>query len=207
MVFNNNKKGQAAIEFLMTYGWMLLVVLIVGALIFSFVDFGSLLPNKLDLSNSLKGSPSDSIAYSGDTANGEDANEVKIVFSYVGARQASIAANSGNIVTGLGNKCYSYNISNLDTKDTKGCSTGQTTCTAASISESVTFLNGQTGIISFICDSASNPTGTGITFTGAESFKILKNDVLEGTISIKVTNPKTSLEIPSTGPIRLAVGQ
>ena len=43
---NNNKKGQAAIEFLMTYGWMLLVVLIVGALIFSFVDFGSLLPNK-----------------------------------------------------------------------------------------------------------------------------------------------------------------
>jgi len=50
----NNKKGQAAIEFLMTYGWMLLVVLIVGALIFSFVDFGSLLPNKIDLNNNLK---------------------------------------------------------------------------------------------------------------------------------------------------------
>ena len=51
MVFNKNKGGQAAIEFLMTYGWMLLVVLIVGALIFSFVDFGSLLPNKIELNN------------------------------------------------------------------------------------------------------------------------------------------------------------
>jgi len=52
--FWKQKKGQAVIEFLMTYGWMLLVVLIVGALIFSFVDFGSLLPNKLDLSNNTK---------------------------------------------------------------------------------------------------------------------------------------------------------
>lgn len=37
MKFNGNRKGQSAIEYLMTYGWMLLVVAIVGGAIFMTV--------------------------------------------------------------------------------------------------------------------------------------------------------------------------
>ncbi|WEL19288.1 hypothetical protein [Candidatus Nanohalococcus occultus] len=38
MKFNHNRKGQSAIEYLMTYGWMLLVVAIVGGAIFMTVN-------------------------------------------------------------------------------------------------------------------------------------------------------------------------
>ncbi|MCA9460473.1 MAG: hypothetical protein KC550_08055, partial [Nanoarchaeota archaeon] len=89
MVFNKNNKGQAAIEFLMTYGWMLLVVLIVGALIFSFVDFGTLLPNKLDLSNDLRGVATEMTAYSNDFATPKN-NTITGVFAYNGAQKISI---------------------------------------------------------------------------------------------------------------------
>ena len=50
------RKAQAAMEFLMTYGWALLVVLIViGVLMYSgFVDTSNLLPEKCTLSISVK---------------------------------------------------------------------------------------------------------------------------------------------------------
>ncbi len=45
------KKGQAAMEFLMTYGWAILVVIIaISTLIyFGILDFSSLLPDRCDL--------------------------------------------------------------------------------------------------------------------------------------------------------------
>jgi len=60
----------------MTYGWMLLVVLIVGALIFSFIDFGALLPNKLDLTGNIRADSSQLLATSGND------NTVNVVFTY-----------------------------------------------------------------------------------------------------------------------------
>lgn len=204
MVFNKNtKKGQAAIEFLMTYGWMLLVVLIVGALIFSFVDFSSLLPNKLDLSNNLRGSPTDSIAYSGGYA-GNQANTVIAVFTYTGPKLSTIgitnaAATDSAITTSLGAKCYAYNVTNTETKGTQGCTDGgpnqvaaATGLCAAPFGNPVNFLNGQTGIVKYKC-----PTAT----------QLLKSDAVDGNINIIVTNPQTGLNVPSAGPIRLSITQ
>lgn len=184
MVFSRQKKGQAAIEFLMTYGWMLLVVLIVGALIFSFVDFNSLLPNKLEFHNNLKGQPQESLPYSNEySGNTSRQDKVMIVFSYVGAKRKKIAADSGTIQTTLQNNCNSTKIENLDTGDVvKG-------------SNSTSFLNGQSGMMTFDCSSVNGGTG------------LIKGDVLEGTITIQVKNPLTGLDVPSTGSIRLKIAQ
>ncbi len=103
---NNNKKGQAAIEFLMTYGWMLLVVLIVGALIFSFVDFGSLLPNKVELSNNLRADPTGSVAYSKDAASTTAKNMVTVSFRYNGVKRVTIDGNSSGRIIKEANGTY-----------------------------------------------------------------------------------------------------
>ncbi len=216
MVFKNKKQGQAAIEFLMTYGWMLLVVLIVGALIFSFVDFGSLLPNKMDLGNNLRGDAGSSVAYSNEATNAANMNEVKVVFSYVGAKQATIAYNSGTITNSLGNTCLSYGIENRDTGGSAGCNNNlaadcdAAAATAALGSTPVPFLNGQTGVITFICDSSAAAPALGPTAVGGvgpTAGNLLLSDVLEGTIAISVNNPKTGLDIVSSGPIRLSITQ
>jgi hypothetical protein len=177
---NFNRKGQAAIEFLMTYGWMLLVVLIVGALIFSFVDFGGLLPNKVDLSNTLRGDPTGSVVYSNDPANGADRNLVKVVFRYTGAKRAMINASSAYIVTDLGDKCPGILIKNLDTDN-------------PATSGTIPMLNGQDALITFNCSTADGGSG------------LLSGDSLNGKIVIKVTDPKSGLSIPSTGAIRLQI--
>ncbi|MFW5704888.1 MAG: hypothetical protein ACOCXG_03505 [Nanoarchaeota archaeon] len=126
-----NKRGQAAIEFLMTYGWMLLVVLIVGALIFSFVDFGALLPNKLDLSGNLRGMAAESQATSTD-------DTVKVVFSYVGANRGTIEGNAGTIELSTGETCSMTTVENKDTS-------------SGAVPADVNFLNGQLGIATFDC--------------------------------------------------------
>lgn len=180
MVFIKNKRGQAAIEFLMTYGWMLLVVLIVGALIFSFVDFGSLLPNKVDLNNNLRGSATDSAAYE---AGGEidssysDANVV-VVFTYNGAKRVEIGPEDAHIFPDSTSipSCNSTVIMNSDT----------TTETDVS-GDTVPFLNGQTGYFLFECTD------------------LIKGDVLEGRVQIDVKSISTGLKIPSSGPLRLTI--
>lgn len=178
MVFRKNKRGQAAIEFLMTYGWMLLVVLIVGALIFSFVDFGSLLPNKLDLSNNLRGDPTGSVAYSHDTAS-PNTDKVKVVFRYTGAKRAIISGDGNTIHTELGDTCTSSYLKNLDTG-------GEVNGTG-----DIAFLNGHDGLMTFDCSG----------ITGG----LLNGDSVVGDILIKVKDPKTELAVPSTGSIRLQV--
>ncbi len=175
MVIRNNRKGQAAIEFLMTYGWMLLVVLIVGALIFSFVDFGSLLPNKLDLSNNLRGDPTGSLALSSD-------NSVKVVFRYNGAKRALIGPKGAFITTELGETCNATVLTNLDTKNSVDGTAGN---------ETTAFLNGQDGLMNFDCSTVQGG--------------LLDGDSLVGTIVIPVQDPKTTLEIPSRGSIRLQI--
>ncbi|USN43906.1 MAG: hypothetical protein H6500_05970 [Candidatus Woesearchaeota archaeon] len=214
MAFNKSNRGQAAIEFLMTYGWMLLVVLIVGALIFSFVDFGSLLPNKVDLNNQLRGSAAESLAYSNDAANGDNVNEMRIVFSYIGAKQALINYDGGEIIDSLGNSCYSYKVENLDTNGIAGCDTDQAgACDDAAVTAltrptGVPFLNGQQGMISLICGGTGpTPATIGNAANAPTVGNLLLNDVLEGELTIGVVTPKTGLSVPSKGPIRIVISQ
>lgn len=198
MVLKSNKKGQAAIEFLMTYGWMLLVVLIVGALIFSFINFGSLLPNSLNLNNKLKGAPSDSIVFSKDYTNDDEKNEVLVVFTYIGDKQSQISSEGNIITTNLGNECHSYNLTNVGTKVSVGCASSESYSSieggASCLDAETTFLNGQKGILRFQC--ADTPGSN-----------LIKGSTVEGDILIKVKNPETGLEIPSTGDLRLSIGQ
>ncbi len=136
MDMRKNNRGQAAIEFLMTYGWMLLVVLIVGALIFSFVDFGSLLPNKLDLTNSFRGDAQRLVA----SANSD---QLQFVVRYVGARANQIDLNtSPPTFTAIGGKsCAFGNVTDASGVALDG--TGPVT--------SVSFVNGQESVFTFQC--------------------------------------------------------
>lgn len=184
MVFRKSKRGQAAIEFLMTYGWMLLVVLIVGALIFSFVDFGSLLPNKLELSNNLRGDPTGSVAFAeSHSGNASDQSQVKIVFRYNGAKRVTISGTSSEIETELGENCASTRVINLDTDSDSTDGTG------------LAFLNGQDGLMNFDCSSVSSNNG------------LLAGDSLVGEIRIPVTDPKTKLNVPSSGSLRMQISE
>ena len=94
---NNNKRGQVAVEFLMTYGWMLLIVLIVGALVFSFVDFGGLLPNTLEFEKNFRADASQ--------MNIED-ESITLVLDYIGTSgRISINATQVTFTDDLNNDC------------------------------------------------------------------------------------------------------
>lgn len=203
MEFKRNKKGQAAIEFLMTYGWMLLVVLIVGALIFSFVDFGSLLPNKLDLSNNLRGDPTGSLARSG-------TNDVKVVFKYNGPKRVLIGLNGAIIKTDLGEKCYAIELQNLNVPNgvvnaTSINITGSSVEYSTTGTGSLAFLNGQEGIMTYDCNRDNTLVNYGGTGTHGVSNGLLQGDSIVGTVTIPVVDPMTKLDIPSSGPIRLKI--
>ncbi len=210
MMFKKNKTGQAAIEFLMTYGWMLLVVLIVGALIFSFVDFGSLLPNKLDLSNNLRGDPTGSIAY--DSKASVLPNQVMVVFRYNGAKRAIISPKDAIIKSELGDTCYAVKLTNLNTGANVNVSDidiGTKTYSFDTTAIDTPFLNGHDGLMVFDCNSDDSAISGVYTVPAGEYHGVqgglLSGDTVVGTISIPVSDPKTSLEIPSTGSIRLSV--
>jgi hypothetical protein len=195
------KKGQAAIEFLMTYGWMLLVVLIVGALIFSFVDFGSLLPNRIDMAGNVRPSAADSFATSSPQAitgpTTSPSPDVVVVFTYIGTSRALINATNvvgagssldvpnTTITTIDGNVCGSVAVKNVDIDNDLLTSGFHDDPEGDS---GIFFINGQTGIIYFDCSTT-----------------LLQGDVLEGDIQIAITNSRTNLAIPNTGPTRLAV--
>lgn len=197
-----NKKGQAAIEFLMTYGWMLLVVLIVGALVFSFVDFGSLLPNKVDVSTqSIKGDSANSAAYASDYAEPTDANMIYVGFVFTGGQKGTISPEHASIVTDLGKICWAMSVTNerLNTNltVTRNVATGAVIGTPGSAPE---FLSGQPGMIKFQC----NATGTAVEGLG----NLLAKDVIEGQVSIGVKDVKRGTgarSIPNTGAFRLSI--
>ena len=178
MVFNKNKRGQAAIEFLMTYGWMLLVVLIVGALIFSFVDFSGLLPSQLELNNNLRGDPNQLNAYGGNPSY------IQFAGSYIGTRSALINASGIRVTTDLGTQCNSskgtIEVNNADTTDDGASGTGD---------EVISIINGQYFTVTINCNADALTSG----------------DVLEGEIVIPVTNSRTRLETRSSGSIRVAI--
>ncbi len=195
MVFNKNKSGQAAIEFLMTYGWMLLVVLIVGALIFSFVDFGSLLPNKVELNNNILSKQSESFARF-TTGSTDTTSHVVVTFVYQGSDRVTInASDAGSkIASDLDGDCDLTWVKNADTQEATTLNNGLSGLTATNEGQKVTFIQSQTGIAVYDCSNGYNNNG---------GFR--QNDVLEGTITLIFRSAKTDVPIPSSGPIRLGI--
>ena len=171
MVFSRkNKKGQAAIEFLMTYGWMLLVVLIVGALIFSFVDFGALLPNNLDLNNGFRQLAPDKItAY-------ETSDQVAFATTYISASLGQVTWD--NVDLTVDGSVYTCSIDSITNSDT-----GQN---ASSTGQTVNFVNGQIGVFVFDCPNLvsgdivegniviqySDPKVSSLTLTSSGSIRV-----------------------------------
>lgn len=190
--FKQVKKGQAAIEFLMTYGWMLLVVLIVGALIFSFVDFGQLLPNTVDMSNNFRGEPTQSDGQS-------STDTILVTFVYNGNDRVTINSSDvdrTSLEDQLGNECPIRWLKNVDT-NTHGPDTATTSnfeiAQGGEDSEAVVFLRGHIGIAEFDCSTGSGGPG------------LFPNDVFEGTIRVTAINARTSVPIRSEGNIRVGI--
>ena len=147
------KKSQAAIEFLMTYGWMLLVVLIVGALIFSFVDFGGLLPSQVDVSPPLRG---ESVLVSADSTSGE----VQFIVTYINAKGSTIAFEDAELLPDLSTtNCDISSLRNVDT-----------TAVADAVGEKINVINGHKVNVKFNCGS---DLISGDVFEGEAKFKVI----------------------------------
>ncbi|MCH8519901.1 MAG: hypothetical protein LAT82_04055 [Nanoarchaeota archaeon] len=184
--FKQAKKGQAAIEFLMTYGWMLLVVLIVGALIFSFVDFGNLLPNTVEMSNNFRAEPTQTRAI----AEGADGNSsVLISFSYNGNERITLeASNLSQIRGAVDEECELVWIKNTNTDASSDLnpSPGFEVDPGSQQTE-VVFLRGHSGLIEYSCST------------------LIPGDVLEGQLVLRATVAQTGFPLRSQGAFRVSV--
>ncbi|MEC8339169.1 MAG: hypothetical protein VXZ40_00965 [Nanoarchaeota archaeon] len=171
-----NRKAQAAIEFLMTYGWMLLVVLIVGALIFSFVDFGGLLPNQITFSSAnIQPIVGDSFV----TGTGT----ILVAFSYNGAQPIEFEHNSS------GQHNVTYNFGDSSCTDVRVIRNNDLTGAAAEVSvagNDIRFRNGHAGFIEFQNCPDMNAL-----------------DVVEGEIKLTFSSTQTGAVTPVFGDIRL----
>ena len=148
-----NKKSQAAIEFLMTYGWMLLVVLIVGALIFSFVDFGSLLPSQVDVSPPLRG---DSVLVNADSSTGE----IQFIVTYINAKGSTLPFDNAQLLPDLSTTtCDIESLTNVDTS-----------AVASASGENINVINGHKVNVKFNCGSNLL---SGDVFEGEAKFKVV----------------------------------
>ena len=176
--FKQVKKGQAAIEFLMTYGWMLLVVLIVGALIFSFVDFGNLLPASIDISNpSIQPIVADSTVLT--NAAGTQA-DIFIAFRYQGANPMEINLSGHRITYNFGDsECNT--VTRIVNND---LGTGGTTLDTAG--DTLRFRQGHAGFLEFSsCGDMSEV------------------DVVEGSIELSFESIQTGVPVRAFGTLRL----
>lgn len=181
MIIKKNKQGQAAIEFLMTYGWMLLVVLIVGALIFSFVDFGSLLPNKFDIkSPNIQPIVGDSFV----TADGD----VLLAFKYNGVNPITFKLSSITNTTGVFNLTYNFgddsctNVVLIHNADS-----GAADINNSGTEKKIRFRNGHSGYIKF-----------------KNCLHFDQVDVVEGSIKLTFESTQTGSETPVYGSVRFA---
>jgi len=185
MVLIKYKKGQAAIEFLMTYGWMLLVVLIVGALIFSFVDFSSLLPASVNLQGNFLGMSDRSAAYSNGYTVGAYQNHAYIFIRYTGSEKTSLNASDITLAYDINpsEQCTAANVTNIDTQASSSISAGN----------SISFLNGQEAMIDLNCTSLDGNAG------------LTPGDTLTGELRVLAKDPKSGFKVPTTGNIRIPI--
>lgn len=154
-------------------------IILISLIIFSFVDFENLYPNQITLDNNLFADTSGSIAYSKDSS-GDNANLVRVIFQYNGAQMATISgvSNISQINLTDGGICDSIRIENLDTGDISTTSENE-----------VNFLNIQKGIMDFDCRGEELTQGNSV----------------EGDISIDVKYSNTNTTKTSEGEIKLEI--
>ena len=177
----SQKKSQAAIEFLMTYGWMLLVVLIVGALIFSFIDL-DLLPQTLELSTPLISDLGGSsvMVDESDTAN----NLIFIAFEYVGDPPIRIHHTDATLKYNLEDStCESEGIYNTVSK------VGYDNTTESN-KLGVQFRTGHSGFLAF---------------RDCSDFNLIDN--IEGNLIILYESVKAGTKLQSSGSVRLNIAE
>lgn len=176
----NSRKGQAAIEFLMTYGWMLLIVLIVGALIFSFIDFGNLLPASIDLSGSFRGDASRMVA-------SETTDEIQLLVRYVGGGSVVVntTTNAPSMSTNVGRSCTFRHLT-----DSASPTPNKINSSSTSGVDAVFFVNGQESVITFNCPG------------------LTQGESIDGGVTIQYEDVRTAgLTLTSAGDYRVPVTQ
>jgi hypothetical protein len=155
---------------------------IAGALIFSFVDFGSLLPNKVDISTqNIYGDSVNSIALSSE-------NYVYLAFTHTGGQKSIINTETITLTTTSGKECNAIDLSN-DIISLSGAVTD------------INFLNGHKGTITFDCMEDDN----GLVTNAVGNLKT--KDIIEGEISIGIKNAREDNAIPisNDGAFRLTI--
>jgi hypothetical protein len=145
------------------------------------VDYGSLLPNKVDLTGNVRASATESSASA-------STNEVLITYTYTGNMMTTINLDKTSIVSSLDESvCNPVWVKNVDT------GAGTAGSGATSITAEPVFINGQTGIMVFDCSGVNGGQG------------LIKDEYLEGQITISIKSSKTNVSTPNIGPIRLTV--
>ena len=172
---SRGREGQAAVEFLMTYGWMLLVVLIVSALILTFFDFGNLLPNRLELSGIIQGDSTQVVA------NSEE-NTIQFVFTYIGPKAITIDLGDITVKSNIEtNACANLNLTNTRT--------GAFDQNSTNSADSIQFINGQKGLVKVDC---ANQLIENDVFEGKVEIKTKDSETkleipIKGRIRVRVT--------------------
>lgn len=161
--------------FVIIFGFISLIlglftqIFMFGVIMYSFVDFGSLLPNKIDLNNNIMADSSRSSF---------DGTNLNIAFTYVGAGKSEIYGSKSVVIDNDGTHCDFQNLRNVDIGEE---------------GNEVSFLNGQTGVITFNCND----------FDRGSFFS--KKDNFEASLKISLNDSRTESETFSEGNIRLFI--
>ncbi len=184
----NKKNGQSVTEFLFTYGWSFLIILIISFLIFSiFVNLNSLISNSIELNNNFRVDPTQSLA--------SEEDFVLITFQYIGIDKITISPNNKSLISNIKrsdifSSCYLTWVKNINTDiSTHGNSQGDTIFQGSSTSSEIEFLNSHTGVIGFNCINID----------------LLKGDVLSGDITLISTLSRTDIDFSNKGDLVLVI--
>ena len=111
-----NKKSQAALEFIMTYGWAILVVLVaIGALAyFGVLSPDKFLPNKCTLQSGIA-CLDDKVTATGLTINVQNSIGYDVTVDTVKAQQCTALGSQGTLSNG-GSATYTLTCVNTGTK-------------------------------------------------------------------------------------------
>ncbi len=178
-------RSQAAYEFLMTYGWMFLIVLVTAAVAFSFVDFSLLYPDEVEFKNLLEAEYEASGAYSEMSLYSSFQSKVHIYFRHQGRYVVNITPSESMIIDDGGKKCESVLVENIDGDLYSNYS-----------NSSVTFKPSELGRIVFDCNLNGSSDSVGELFEG---------DVIMGRIEVPLKEHETDIEMLSKGTLKIRV--
>ncbi|MDA3855945.1 MAG: hypothetical protein PF569_06790 [Candidatus Woesearchaeota archaeon] len=149
----------------------------VGVLIFSIFNYVDF--DKIEVSSGLLSNKLDLtnnlIGDSSSMIYDINKNEFTILVTFVGTRSSNLILEGSQVL--IENKICPLKIA-------------QNLATQTESPSDISFINGQNGLLTFDCTSLEN---------------IESGDILEGNINIILQNPKTGINIPSTGTFRTTV--